>query len=113
MPATAFSQLEATLASSTLAAFENVRLILADGVSAFVAVMDTDVEVLGEFGLTSEARSRVSVASADAANFTGGATISLDPATYTTDEILAAPRAAWKLDRKASDDGHVAVWWLK
>ena len=113
MPAPAFAQLEATLASSTLATFENVRLILADGVTAFGAVLDTDVEVLGEFGLTGEARSRISVSSADAANFTGGAIVNLDPATYTTDEILAMPRASWRLDRQASDDGHVAVWWLK
>lgn len=111
MPLPAFASLESSLASVTLGAFANIRLT--DGVNVFDAVLDRAVEAVGEYGLSSERRDRIGVLNEDCANFKPEDLIQVDTATYTTDQILAMPRAEWKLDRKDSDDGLVSTWWLK
>lgn len=111
MPLPAFATLESSLAAVTLGAFENIRLT--DGVNVFGAVLDRAVETVGEYGLSGERRDRISVLNEDCATFKPENVIAVDPATYTTDQILAMPRAEWKLDRKDSDDGQVSTWWLK
>jgi hypothetical protein len=111
MPAPAFASIERRMATALMSAFGNI--VLTDGVVAFGAVLDNDVESFGEFGLTGERRSRISVLRDDAARFSGGAVLTADPATYSVDEIMALPVSTWKLDRKISDDGHVVSWWLK
>lgn len=106
-----FAALESSLAAVTLGAFENIRL--SDGVNVFGAVLDRSVETVGEFDLTGERRDRITVLNSVSGNFVPGMALEVDPAFYTVDEILAMPRAQWKLDRKDEDDGHVTVWWLK
>jgi len=50
MPAPAFASIERRMATALMSAFGNI--VLTDGVVAFGAVLDNDVESFGEFGLT-------------------------------------------------------------
>jgi hypothetical protein len=111
MAAPAFSAVESSLASATLAAFVNIRL--SNGVDVLDAVLDRGVETLGEYGLSNGLRDRITVARADAEWFAPGLPIEVDPATYSATQRLAMPRAAWYLDRMVADDGYVQIWWLK
>lgn len=106
-----FASLESRLATGIVAAFDNIRLT--DGARAFSAVMDRNVEFIGEHGLTSDRRTRITVTKSAAVGFASGLALTVDPATYTTNEILAMERSAWVLDRLAEDDGHTEIWWLK
>lgn len=107
----AFAQLETTMAATVMAAFANIRLAI--GAAVVDATLDRSVETIGEFGLTGERRDRIAVLRTAASGWAGGDTISVDPATYTVDQILAMPKSSWKLDRIADDDGHTVTWWLK
>ena len=106
-----FAAIEADVVAATQATFENVRLT--DGINVFGAIMDRNAEFVGEYGMTGERRTRITVLTEYAANFTNGMTLALDPASYTTDAILAAERASWLLDRLDADDGVAASWWVK
>jgi hypothetical protein len=99
------------MATAMLAAFSNITLT--DGVRVFGAVLDRNVETMGEYGLTGERRMRIQVLRSDSSGFTGGKVLQADPATYSVDELLAMDRNSWTLDRLADDDGIVVSWWLK
>ena len=108
---TAFATIETRLASATLAAFENIRLLV--GAAVIGGVLDRAVDSVGEYGFTGERRDRLTVKRADASAFANGLAIQADPSTYSVAELAAMERTSWTLDRVDADDGQVAVWWLK
>ena len=106
-----FAALETQLAEMAIDTFHNIHLT--NGVDVFGAVLDRGVDTMGELGLSTGLRDRITVLRADAEWFAPGLEIHADPATYSTTDRLAMPRSSWYLDRLASDDGYVVIWWLK
>lgn len=111
--ATPFASIESTLAATSVATFENIRMIA--GAVPFGAVMDRDVDTIGEYGLSGERRDRITVlkSASASAGLAGGVAVSADPAYYTASEIAAMVPSSWVVDRLAVDDGHVVSWWLR
>ncbi len=106
-----FAAIEAQLAETSMEVFENIHLLI--GVDVIGAVLDRGVDPIGEFGMTNERRDRITVHVDDAVNFANGVAVQADPGTYTVDQLLAMERYTWTLDSEASNDGLLAVWWLK
>jgi len=108
-----FASIESTLAATSVATFENIRLIA--GAVPFGTVMDRDVDMIGEYGLSGERRDRITLLKSvsAAAGLAGGVTVSPDPAYYSAGEIAAMVPSSWVVDRLAVDDGHVVSWWLR
>lgn len=106
-----FATLERRLASNVTAAFFN-RVLIKGGVQ-FKAVIDRAVLQIGEYSLTGSRHDQMSVVIADAPALAIGDTVAMDPAYYTSAELAAEPKTSWVLDRKESDDGLVAQWWLR
>lgn len=108
-----FAAVESLTAAASAALFSNISLI--QGAYAFDATLDRGVDQIGEYDLTGERRDRISLpkATATAAGFAPGVAIAVNPALYTAEQIAAMGKSIWKLDRPASDDGHMVGWWLK
>ncbi|MEN6539433.1 MAG: hypothetical protein ABFC67_07480 [Mizugakiibacter sp.] len=111
MSTPSFATLERRLASSVTAAFCN-RMLVKGGVQ-FKAVIDRAVLQVGEYSLTASRQDQLSVVIADAPALAVGDTVAMDPAYYTSAELAAEPKTSWIIDRKESDDGLVAQWWLR
>jgi hypothetical protein len=111
MPQPRFARLETRLAAVSVRTFGNVALT--DGLQRFPAVLDRNVERLGGFGEMAERRDRLTFDLANAPCLSAGLVLSADPEQYTAEELLAMPCSEWTLDALESDDGLVAVWWVK
>lgn len=94
-----------------VSAFSNRVLI--KGGTQFKAVIDRAVLQIGEYSLSSSRQDQMTVEIATAPALAVGDTVSMDPAYYTTAELAAEPKTSWVLDRKESDDGLIAQWWLR
>ena len=106
-----FATLERSLANANVTAFAN-RIML-KGTTQFPAIIDRSLNPLGEYDLTQVRQDRMTISLAAAPALAIGDTVSLDPAYYTAPELAAEPKTSWTLDRKGSDDGLVAEWWLR
>lgn len=106
-----FAALESRLAGAVIARIGNITLT--NGVDGFRADLRRGVEFVGEYGITSERRDRITVLKADAGWFASGLSIQADPLAYSAAELLAMERASWTLDRVAEDDGQLVSWWLR
>jgi hypothetical protein len=111
MPLPSFATLERRLAAVNVGAFCN-RVLVKGGVR-FNAVLDRDLNPVGDFDLTAHRQDRLTLDLANAPALAIGDTVSMDPDWYTAPELAAESKTSWKLERKDSDDGTVAVWWLK
>lgn len=111
----AFARLETRLAAKTANALSNIALAV--GAASCKAVLDRAVEKVGEFGQFVERRDQLTFAKsalpALAPPLAPGLVVTADAAQYTTDELLALPRASWTLDALESDDGYLQVWWTR
>lgn len=107
----AFATLETRLAAKTVSAFSNLALAL--GAARFTAVLDRNVQRVGEFGQFIESRDQLTINKADIPELSVGTVLTADAAAYTAAELLALPRASWTLDALESDDGFIAVWWAR
>lgn len=108
----AFAALEAHVASVTASVFGNAYLLV-NGSVQVTAVLDRGLAQVGEYGLTSERRDRITLPKSSASAFAAGQAVVADPARYTAGEITAMGKSSWKLDRVDADDGHLVSWWLK
>ncbi len=106
-----FATLERRLAAVNVGAFCN-RVML-KGTTQFKAVIDRNLNPLGEYDLTQARQDRMTVDLANAPALAIGDTVSMDPGYYSAPELAAESKTRWVLDRKESDDGLVAVWWLR
>lgn len=106
-----FARLESRLAAASVRAFGNI--MLSDGVQSVSAVIDRNVERLGQFGEMVERRDRITFSLSGSPELASGLRLFADPDAYTPDELLAMPCTEWTLDALESDDGLVAVWWVK
>lgn len=111
MPLPSFYMIERKLAAVNVSAFCN-RVLVKGGVQ-FNAILDRNINRFGEYDLNAERQDRMTVSLADSPALAVGDVVSMDPAYYTGTELAAEPKTSWRLDRKESDDGAVAVWWLR
>lgn len=111
MDVLAFSELESMLADNAVRAFSNIALTT--GVASCTAVLDRNVERLGEYGQFAESRDRLTFSKASAPPLAVGVVLTADPAVYSAAQRLAMPVSSWTLDELESDDGLVAVWWTR
>lgn len=106
-----FAALEARLAARVVGALAN--LALTDGVASYTAVLDRNVQRIGEHGQFVESRDQLTFSKADAPRLAAGLVLRADPAVYSVDQLLAMAATVWTLDALESDDGAVAVWWVR
>lgn len=111
MPVPAFAVLESRLASAVVGMLANVALT--DGAASYTAVLDSNVQRVGEYGQFSESRDQITFNKAAAPALAAGLVLNADPAVYSVDQLLAMPSTTWTLDALESDDGLVAVWWTR
>lgn len=111
MAAPAFAALESRLAATVVARFANVALT--DGTTAFTAVLDRNVQRVGEYGQFVESRDQLTFDKSAAPALAPGLVLNADPAVYSVDDLLAMPVTSWTLDALESDDGFAAVWWTR
>lgn len=111
MAVPAFSDLEARLADKAVRAFANITLT--DGVASYSAVLDRNVQRVGEYGQFVESHDQITFNKYAAPALAAGLVLAADPAVYSVDQLLAMPATSWTLDALESDDGMVAVWWTR
>lgn len=107
----AFAALESRLASAVIGTLGNIALT--DGVTSYSAVLDRNVQRVGEYGQFVESRDKIAFNKSVAPALEPGMVLAADPAVYSVAELLAMSATSWTLDALESDDGMVAVWWTR
>lgn len=87
--------------------------VLTDGAERYQAIVDRNVERLGEYGQMVERRDRLTLVAAGAVRPRTGDTLEADPTYYSAAELAAMDKTDWTLEMLESDDGHVMVWWAR